>query len=693
MTAPGRWLLLLFVATVGSMGSAGEVKQPLDQEQLRGVVAKSVALVQASAETYTEERDCFSCHHQSLPAMLMETGRDRGWEIDSQAAQRQSEFTLDYFAKRRDRVKLGKDVPGGSYSVGYALAGLAADGWPADETTAALVEYLLVKQHDDGHWAIQTHRPPLEDSDFTATALAVRGLHRYAPAERMREADARISKARGWLLKNEGATHEDQIYRLLGLHWSGCGDGARHELATKILKRQQADGGWSQIEGNPSDAYATGQALVAMHQTGELSAVHTAFQSGVKFLLAAVRPDGSWNTVSRSKPFQTYFESGYPHGKDQFISIAGGCWATMALLLALDDPPAKHADAAASVVYRSGEGDYHTYRIPACVTTRLGTVLAFCEGRRNGRSDSGNIDVVLCRSIDGGRAWQPPLVVADDGEHTIGNPCSVVDRTTGRIWLLLTRNHGEDKQPAIEEGKSLEPRTVWACSSDDDGLTWTKPVQIPQARESDWGWNATGPGCGIQLDDGRLLIPCHHTTAKSREQRSHALVSDDGGATWQLAGIAATGTGESAVAQLSDGRLVINIRAHPQRTGARLVATSSDRGATWSSPQADKALADPGCQGSLLALRRPLGAPPRLVFANPASETRREQLTVRLSTDDGQTWSRSKVLHSGPAGYSCLTELADGSLGCLAECGEQGSFERLTFFRFRPESISVSDSR
>ncbi|NQT13270.1 MAG: exo-alpha-sialidase, partial [Planctomycetes bacterium] len=145
-------------------------------------------------------------------------------------------------------------------------------------------------------------------------------------------------------------------------------------------------------------------------------------------------------------------------------------------------------------VFASGREGYHTFRIPAIVVSGKGTLLAFCEGRRKSGSDSGDIDTVLKRSFDGGKTWGPLQLVWDDGPHTCGNSCPVVDRDTGTIWLHLTRNDGRDHQKAIDAGTSREPRTAWITSTTDDGATWRKPVNIsPAVRKPDWRWYGTGP--------------------------------------------------------------------------------------------------------------------------------------------------------------------------------------------------------
>ena len=173
-------------------------------------------------------------------------------------------------------------------------------------------------------------------------------------------------------------------------------------------------------------------------------------------------------------------------------------------------------------LFISGTGDYHTYRIPAMVVTNKGTILAFCEGRKNRRSDSGDIDTLLRRSTDNGKIWSDVQIVVDDGIEVYGNPCPVVDRQTGDIWLLSTWNLGSDHEKRIIDGTSKDTRRVFITSSTDDGLSWAKPKEITSdVKQPDWTWYATGPGNGIQLSKGkhkgRLVIPCDHIEASTKK--------------------------------------------------------------------------------------------------------------------------------------------------------------------------------
>ena len=194
-------------------------------------------------------------------------------------------------------------------------------------------------------------------------------------------------------------------------------------------------------------------------------------------------------------------------------------------------------------VFVAGDGGYHTYRIPSAILAPNDTLLAFAEGRRGGAGDAGDIDLVLRRSHDGGRSWAPLQIIGDNGPNTFGNPCAVVDARTNTVWLLTTQNRGTDREKDIIAGTSDGSRTVWVMRSQDDGVSWSAPVEITSSvKARDWTWYATGPGVGIQTRDGRLVVPANHAEAKTGIHRSHLFFSDDGGKSWTLGATSDAGT-------------------------------------------------------------------------------------------------------------------------------------------------------
>ena len=346
-------------------------------------------------------------------------------------------------------------------------------------------------------------------------------------------------------------------------------------------------------------------------------------------------------------------------------------------------------------VYQAGDAGYHTFRIPSLIAARNGTLLAFAEARREGAADAGDIDLVVKRSRDGGRTWSPAQVVGDNGPNTFGNPCPVLDRTTGTIWLLTTQNRGLDRERDIIAGTSQGTRTVWVLKSTDDGETWSAPVDITTSvKRAGWTWYATGPGVGIQTKGGRLVIPANHAEAGHRSppiahrlqrrrrraldarrerRRRHQREPDRRARRRPAAAEHAQPSAEAR--ELPHGR-------HQRATAAARCPTTT----------ADRALIEPPAQASLIAVRDEAAADRRrLIFANPAS-TRRERLTVRVSEDGGVTWPVARVVHEGPAAYSSLAALADGAIGLLFERGDRTPYERITFARLTRQWLAASQA-
>ncbi len=368
-------------------------------------------------------------------------------------------------------------------------------------------------------------------------------------------------------------------------------------------------------------------------------------------------------------------------------ALAATHWRNLMLIAcSLAAVPARAAEAPVTTpLFGSGKGGYHTYRIPALILTARGTLLAFCEGRKAGSSDAGEIDLLMRRSQDNGKTWEPQVVVVKDGSKTCGNPCPMVDRDTGTIVLLLCKNGGGDREDLIVHG-SAPPRTVWVTTSNDDGVTWSTPREISdQVRKPGWRWYATGPGHGTLLASGRLVAPCDYADGAGEKYfHSHVIYSDDHGQTWHIGGALGPRVNECTAAELSDGSLYLNMRSYRGKH-RRDVATSTDEGMTWSPIKEDPTLPEPVCQASVLRLRDVnTRAIPRFVFSNPAG-TKRERMTVRLSQDDCRTWYRSRVLWEGPAAYSDLVHQRDGRIGCLFECGQTEYHETITYAQFAVE--------
>lgn len=323
LAAAAAWLLVPFAA-------------PPSPDRARAAVDRALPLLLKAAEGHIGKQTCFACHNQALPMLAFDAARGRGFLLKSADLAEQTEFVADFLKRNRQKFKKGEGTGGQVDTAGYALLTLELGGHKPDETTAAVVEYLLKKHADRDHWLTVSKRPPSEASDFTPTYLALRGLRVWAPADKKEAVAKRVEAVRDWLLKAAAKDTEDRVFRLLALKEAGAEAEAVRAAADELRKGQRADGSWAQLDGKPGDAYATGSALVALARAGGLSPADPAYRRGVWFLLRSQRADGSWLVKSRSNPFQPYYESGFPHGKDQFISAAASGWATAALALYCD---------------------------------------------------------------------------------------------------------------------------------------------------------------------------------------------------------------------------------------------------------------------------------------------------------------------------------------------------------------------
>lgn len=328
-----------------------------------------------------------------------------------------------------------------------------------------------------------------------------------------------------------------------------------------------------------------------------------------------------------------------------------------------------------SYVFQKGTEGYSCFRIPALIKTKAGTLLAFAEGRKNNCTDEGDIDLVVKRSTDDGKTWSKLSVLWNDGVNTCGNPAPVVDQNTGKIHLLMTWNDGDDHIGEINAGTSKNTRRVYVTSSIDDGVKWETPKEITSSvKLANWGWYATGPCHGIQISKGaykdRMVIPCDYIeVGPGRRGNSHVIYSDDAGTSWKLGGVvpvdAALNPNESTVAELSDGKLMLNMRVGSNQN-QRVYSTSDDGGLTWSALIQASELTDPVCQGSLTS--SPIENGYAVFFSNAASKVR-NNMTIKMSVNDGTNWAKKKVIFNGPSAYSDLVMLSNDKTAILYEAG------------------------
>ena len=336
-------------------------------------------------------------------------------------------------------------------------------------------------------------------------------------------------------------------------------------------------------------------------------------------------------------------------------------------------------------IFKSGSEGYNTFRIPSIITTDSGVVLAFAEGRKNSSSDSGDIDLVLKRSIDGGKTWGDLIIIRDDSTNVCGNPSPVIDRKTGKIFLLSTWNRGDDTESEIINMTSVDTRRVYVMNSIDEGLSWSKPIEITdKVKKPNWTWYATGPVHGIQIREGskkgRMIIPCDHIEANTKKYYSHIIYSDDGGSSWNIGGTTPQDqVNECSVAEIGKGKLILNMRNYDRTQMNRKISISNDYGESWGDIYDDKALVEPICQASILRYSFKGYGRNDLLFINPADKNKRLNMTLRLSNDLGRTWTREFLLHEGPSAYSDITKLRNGNVGCLFEAGKNSPYEGIVY--------------
>ncbi len=301
---------------------------------IRAAVERSLPLLQDIDVAFIQRTGCVSCHHNSVVAMAVSTARTHGYPVNETIAKKQPEVVATYLESWRERTIQNLGIAGGQDTISYLLFGLAAEKTPSDMATDAQAIWLLRRQALDGHWHVQTLRPPIESNDIEVTAIATRAIQAYAPPTRRAEFAAAVDRARKWLTSASGDDTEERAFRLLGLHWTNASSEVIRQAARELLAGQHDDGGWAQAPGMTSDAYATGQALAALGASGTATLADRAYKKGIEYLLRTQAEDGTWFVESRAVPIQAYFESGFPYGIHQWVSAAATGWATAALAMA-----------------------------------------------------------------------------------------------------------------------------------------------------------------------------------------------------------------------------------------------------------------------------------------------------------------------------------------------------------------------
>ena len=434
----------------------------------RDAVLRVLPLLQESASIWSRNARCISCHHQGLGMMAVAVARERRFPIDEAMLSDEMQAVRQHLSAP-DRSVVFPSGVADNIGVSYALTGLAAAGLPPDYRTGMQVHKLLGAIHVSGHWSYWPYRPPLAGSEFSATALAVRALQAYAPPARRREVEDRIDRARVWLANATPRDTEDMSMQLLGLRWAGTAGAVVMQATSRLLAAQRTDGGWSQIQTRESDAYATGEALVALNQAGGISPSNSAFQRGIRFLLNTQQPDGTWQVQTRRTRGQglRFVDSGFPHGANQFISYAATSWAVMALALSDVDQVSNalmgDSNSASLAAHKSGSGNEIGSLTPLMRAALFGTTdevrnLVKSGADVNAVAKPSGITPLMCAAHSPAKAEILLTAGADVNARTDG----------GHTALLLAADYdgaGETVEMFLDRNADVNARSVLPAST------------------------------------------------------------------------------------------------------------------------------------------------------------------------------------------------------------------------------------
>jgi N-acyl-D-amino-acid deacylase len=300
----------------------------------RDAISKALPRLYAGGREFFKRSGCVSCHHNMLQAIAYSAARSRDIAVDAEEVRNNYQQLVAWLNGSREGLFQGIDLPGADTTSGYLLVALEAQGHPRDRATDALAHYLAGSQALDGGFQVRADRAPIESGRATPTALCILALRSYAIPGRKGEFEARIRRAGEWLAAYRARTSEEKSMRLLGLTWAGMDRIRISDAAATLASEQRPDGGWAQLSTLSSDSYATGQALYALHTSGMLS--RDSLGRAARYLMRTQAEDGTWHVRSRAYPLQPrYFDTGFPYGRDQWISAAGTSWAVLGLSYAL----------------------------------------------------------------------------------------------------------------------------------------------------------------------------------------------------------------------------------------------------------------------------------------------------------------------------------------------------------------------
>lgn len=365
------------------------------RDEIRDAVTRVIPLMQRSADIWFEKRACGSCHHQGIGTVAMAMLHERGFPVDTAWMRSQAVRSMQMGSNWQERVITREMSINQTIGQNYRVFGAMAAGHPETALSRAIAFLMAGEQHTSGRWLSISRRPPLEDSDVTATALGIRTLTFVPLAGREGEFRDRVQRARRWLAAVSPVSTEERTMQLLGLAWAGMSPRDLQPYAAALRAGQREDGGWAQVGSRASDAYATGQALTVLMQVARMPARDAVVQRGLRYLLSTQQADGTWRVSTRRtmQPGLPYFETGFPHGKDQFISYAGSAWALMALASSLQDAPTQVLMRRPAPTFAAPADTAHDGLTPVHRAARYGTLAelrALLSAAGNAGSNAGS---------------------------------------------------------------------------------------------------------------------------------------------------------------------------------------------------------------------------------------------------------------------------------------------------------------
>lgn len=331
-----------FVYCSPSSGQTGFDSSTGDaDDEIRKSIQRAIVPIERAMVGYREDRRCFSCHHHAHAIIGLSELARRGLNVDRELLRIQLVRTVSRTQMEDQRYRKNQNIGGGVDTTGYALLAMHIGGHQRDDATEAMIAWLLKRSHEQGFWTGTKNRAPTQTSDITRTWLCLEAFEHFGTPNQFEEIAKQKAKTRKWLLNVDASSTEDQVSRIRALAVIGDASKEIKKFAEALVQEQKDDGGWVQADDLACDAYATGSVLMTLHQHAGLSTEQEFYRRGVAFLESTQLDDGTWHVKTRATPVQEYFESGFPHDRDQYISITATCWAATAMALTLQKPAPK----------------------------------------------------------------------------------------------------------------------------------------------------------------------------------------------------------------------------------------------------------------------------------------------------------------------------------------------------------------